>query len=113
MLNNNVIPYVENCKYLGIVIHSQTTLCIPKSSKCNISISNGPVAFKFYTEVKYLKLHIKMVNDKINTQTAFVDDTFVSPKSSKLNTSISNGPIAFKLYTEVKCLKVHTQIDND
>ena len=29
----------------------------PKSSKCNISISNGQIAFKFYTEVKYLKLH--------------------------------------------------------
>ena len=26
MLNNNVIPYVENCKYLGIVIHLQSDL---------------------------------------------------------------------------------------
>ena len=40
------------------------TLVSPKSSKCNISISNGPIAFKLYTEVKYLKLHIaKIVND--------------------------------------------------
>ena len=29
----------------------------PKSLKCNISISNGPIAFKFYTEMKHLKLH--------------------------------------------------------
>ena len=34
-------------------------LVSPKSSKCNISITNGPIAFKFYTEVKYLRLHIK------------------------------------------------------
>ena len=26
ILNNNVIPYVENCKYLGIVIHLQSDL---------------------------------------------------------------------------------------
>ena len=26
MLNNNEIPYVENCKYLGIVIHLQSDL---------------------------------------------------------------------------------------
>ena len=38
-------------------LHSLMTLVAPKSSKCNISISNGPIAFKFYTEVKYLKLH--------------------------------------------------------
>ena len=43
-------------------LHSMTTLVSPKSSKCNISVSNGPIAFKFYTEVKYLKLH------KINCQ---------------------------------------------
>ena len=40
-------------------LHLLTTLVSPKSSKCNISISNGPIAFKFYTEVKYLKLHKK------------------------------------------------------
>ena len=38
-------------------LHSLTTLVSPKSSNCNISISNGPIAFKFYTEVKNLKLH--------------------------------------------------------
>ena len=38
-------------------LHSLTTLVSPKSFKNNISISNGPIAFKFYTEVKYLKLH--------------------------------------------------------
>ena len=27
-----------------------------KSSKWNISITNGPIAYNFYTEVKYLKL---------------------------------------------------------
>ena len=26
----------------------------------NISISNGPIVFKLYTEVKYLKLHCKL-----------------------------------------------------
>ena len=35
----------------------------PKSSKFNISISNGPIVFKFYIEVKYLKLHKQIVND--------------------------------------------------
>ena len=44
-------------------LHSLTTLVSPKSSKCNISISNGPIALKFCTEVKYLKLHTKIVND--------------------------------------------------
>ena len=34
-----------------------------KSSKCNISINNGLIAFKFDTEVKYLKRHKKIVND--------------------------------------------------
>ena len=38
-------------------VHSQTTLVSPKSSKCNISITNGPIAFKFYSEVKNPKLH--------------------------------------------------------
>ena len=51
------------------------TLVSPKSSKCIISITNGPIAFKFYTEVKYLKLHTKIVDDLINTQTEFTDDT--------------------------------------
>ena len=40
-------------------LHSLMTLVSPKSSNCNISISNGPIAFKFYTEVKNLKLHKK------------------------------------------------------
>ena len=31
----------------------------PKSLKCNISISNCPIALKFDTVVKYLKLHIQ------------------------------------------------------
>ena len=44
-------------------LHSLTTHVSPKSSNCNISISNGPIAFKFYTEVKNLKLHKKIVND--------------------------------------------------
>ena len=52
----NLIPSEDknNC------VRSQTTLASPKSWKCNISISNSPIAFKFYTEVKYLKLHKKM-----------------------------------------------------
>ena len=56
---------------------SQMTLVSPKSSKCNISISNSRIAFKFYTKVKYLKLHKTIVNDYINTQTAFADDTCI------------------------------------
>ena len=46
--------------YMWVDMHF--ALVSPKSSKCNISISNSPIAFKFYTEVKYLKLH------KINCQ---------------------------------------------
>ena len=38
-------------------LRSLRTLVSPKSSKCNISIGNGPIAFTFYTEVMYLKLH--------------------------------------------------------
>ena len=41
------------------------------------------IAFKFYTEVNYLKLHK-------NIQTELVDDTFVSPKSLKCNISRTN-----------------------
>ena len=33
MLNNNVIPYVKNCKYLGIVIHLQSDLYDIKRQK--------------------------------------------------------------------------------
>ena len=61
--------------------------------KCNISISNGPVAFKFYT----------------NHETAFINDTFVSPKSLKCNISMINGPIALKFKTGVKYQKLHTK----
>ena len=58
-------------------LHSLMTLVSPKSSNCNISISNGPIAFKFYTEVRNQKLHQKNVNDQINTLTAFADDTCI------------------------------------
>ena len=60
-------------------LHSLMTLLSPKFSKCNISISNGPIAFKIYTEVKYLKLHIKhkLSMTRFNTQTAFADDTCI------------------------------------
>ena len=85
----------------------------PKFSKCNISKSNGPIAFKFYTEVKYLKLHHIVVNDYNNTLTAFVDDTFVSPKSLKCNIAMTNCPIALKCNTGVKYQKLHTKNIND
>ena len=40
-----------------ITERSQTTLCIPQIFKMQyLHNSNGPIAFKFYTEVKYLKL---------------------------------------------------------
>ena len=86
------------------------TLVSPKSSKCNISISNCPIAFKFDTEVKYLKLHTKIVNVEINTQTAFFDDTFVTPKSSKCNISMNNGPIALKVCTGVQSQQIEEYI---
>ena len=37
--------------------------CILQIFKMHISIGNGAIAFKFYTEVKYLKLHKTIVND--------------------------------------------------
>ena len=33
-------------------LHSLTTLVSPKSSKCNISMNNGPIALKFCTGVQ-------------------------------------------------------------
>ena len=33
-------------------LHSLTTLVSPNSLKCNISMNNGPIALKFYTEVQ-------------------------------------------------------------
>ena len=38
---------------------NDTLYLSPKSSKYNITITNGLIAFKFYNEVKYLKLHKK------------------------------------------------------
>ena len=73
----------------------------PKSSKCNISISNGPIAFKFYTEVKNLKLHKKMSMTRLTPKLHSLT-TLVSPKSSKCNISMNNGPIALKFCTEVQ-----------
>ena len=73
----------------------------PKSSKCNISISNGPIVFKFYTEVKYLKLHTKLSMTRLTPKLhSFM--TFLYPPSL-----LSNGSIAFKFYTDVKYLKLH------
>ena len=50
MLNNNVIPYVENCKYLGIVIHLQSDLYeikrqIKKVFYMFLSSEMSPVSF--------------------------------------------------------------------
>ena len=76
---------------------------IPKSSKYNISICNGPIAFKFYTEVKYQKLHKKnglsktRLTPKLHSLT-----TLVSTKSFKCNISMNNGPIALKFCTAVQ-----------
>ena len=38
-------------------------MCIPKIFKMQYLHKNGPIAIKLYTEVKYLKLHNKIVND--------------------------------------------------
>ena len=54
------------------------TLLSPKSSKCNISRSNGRIAFKFYTEVKYLGATSKKLSmTRLAPQTAFADDTCI------------------------------------
>ena len=76
-------------------LHSLTTLVSPKSSKCNISISNGPIAFTFYTEVKHPKLHKKLSMTRLAPKLHSLM-TLVSPKSSKCNISMNNGPIALK-----------------
>ena len=58
---------------------SQPNDTCPKYSKCNISISNCLIAFKFYTGVKYHNLHANNVNDLINTQNAFVTTLLYPP----------------------------------
>ena len=74
--------------------------CIPQISNWNISISNGPIAFKFYTEVKNPKLHNKMSMTRLTPKLHSLT-TLVSPKSSKCNISMNNGPIALKFCTGV------------
>ena len=66
-------------------LHSLMTLVSPRSSKCNISISNGPIAFKFYTEVKYLKQHTQKMSMTRLTPKLHSLTTLVSPKSLKCN----------------------------
>ena len=83
-------------------LHSLTTLVSPKSSNCNISISNGPIAFKFYTEVKNPKLHKKKLSMTRLTPKLHSLTTLVSPKSSKCNISMNTGPIALKFCTGVQ-----------
>ena len=63
-------------------------------------MTNGPIAFKFYTEVKYLKLHklsMTRLSPKLHSLT-----TLVSPKYLKCNISMNNGLIALKFCTEVQ-----------
>ena len=72
-----------------------------KSSKCNISISNGLIVFKFYTEVKYLKLHQKLSMTRLTPKLHSLM-TVVSPKYLKCNISMNNGPLALKFCTEVQ-----------
>ena len=71
------------------------TLVSPKSSKCNISIGNDPIAFKLYTEVKYLKLQKKLSMTRLTPKLHSLM-TLVSPKFLKCNISMNNGPIALK-----------------
>ena len=78
-----------------------TTLAVShKSSKCNIFITKCPIALNFDAEVKYQKVHKQIVNDQINTQTAFVMILSVSPNSLKRNISMNNCPIALKFSIE-------------
>ena len=65
-------------------------------------ISNGLIAFKFYTEVKNLKLHKKKMSMTRLTPKLHSLTTLVSPKSSKCNISMNNGPIALKFCTGVQ-----------
>ena len=43
-------------------LHSLTTLVSPKSSKCNISMNNGPIALKFCTGAVSIEECIYRVN---------------------------------------------------
>ena len=65
-------------------------------------MTNGPIAFKFYTEVKYLKLHKKKLSMTRLAPKLHSLMTLVSPKSLKCNISMNNGPIAQKFCMEVQ-----------
>ena len=95
---------------------NDTACCVsPKSSKCNISINaNVSIAFKFYTEVKYLNLHNKncqwlyRLTPKLHSLTSllFIPQIF---KMQYLHLFISKVMDCFQIliYTEVKYLKLH------
>ena len=46
--------------------HKLHSFVFPESLKCNISRTNCPIALKFNTGVKYLKLHIKSTYKKMS-----------------------------------------------
>ena len=73
----------------------KTTRKYTKSSKCNISISNGRIAFAFYTEVKYLKLHKQKSVTRLTPKLHSLK-TLLFSKSLKCIISMNNGPIALK-----------------
>ena len=54
--------------------------------KCNISMSNCPIAFKFVAGVKYLDAK-QYGKDKIIIRTAFVRTISVSPKAFRFKIS--------------------------
>ena len=70
-------------------LHSLMTLVSPKSSKYNISKSNGPIAFNFYTEVKYLKLHQKKLSMTRLTPKKKLSMTRLRPKMHSLSKLVS------------------------
>ena len=74
----------------------------------------SPHLFKFYMRVDCFQILYRgevseatVTKLSMTTQTAFIDDTFVSPKSLKCNISVTNCLIALKFNTGVKYQKLH------
>ena len=81
-------------------------LLTPKSLKCNISMTNCPIALKFNTVVEHQKLPTKSMT-RLTPKLHSV--TFVSPNSLICNISMTNCPIALKFNTVVEHQKLPTK----
>ena len=99
-------------RYVGIEIwHSPstritafvTTLAVsPKSLKCNISITNCPIALKFDAGEKHQQIHTKHCQWLDKHTNCIRDKTFCIPQFFKCNISMKNCPIALKFCTEAQ-----------